>query len=495
LESFRNIGATELLPMLIQISVRVTRNKAKPYITSQRQERDGMIHIIQIFRLFAKLVPAKSILINGMKIELLGLWIRQILVWKQDPRAPSVFLFEEELIEILGLVKDLTFRSQVHDKETLLQLDRGIMQHLLISCLDMTDSMKSKIQEWITAVLWNFVIDPTTRQQLLFPCRDQTFLKPIIKGLLQILMHHSVSETSSVLSTNIKRNAVSAIGNIVSDPRCCKMYTNDNSDELSLYPTLMKLVTNDNDSIVRRRAMRTIRCLVWIWCGDTTCSVQHPTVPADFLIEIIARDIAVDDDNDLDMQIQAYQTIIALGDSISDDDWSRLEYALVRRVEMTTYPKLIATASRCLLECIKRSAWKWNSYSFSELFWQRLQMTASTSVSTHGDISYFFIELAKAEERARNRGDISASIPSVLTCTPVINSLTSLLSDTELCQDQSRENALNVVLTLLASEGNKKPLAENEGLLSGLVNLCLIQPNGKHKESIKGVILDLVPEI
>jgi hypothetical protein len=494
LESFRNVGATELLPMLIQVSARITRNKANRDITLQKQERDGMIHIVQLFRMFAKLIPAKSILINGMKVELLGLWIRQILEWKQHSMSPSLFLFEEEITEILGLVKDMTFRSQAHDKETLLQMDRGIMQQLLISCLINTDSLKSKVQEWITAILWYFVLDPNTRQQLLFPCGDQSFQKSIVNGLLRILMHHSSKDTASSSSTNIKRNAVSAIGNIVSDPRCYEMITKDNNNSLALFPTLMTLVKNDADSIVRRRAMRTIRCLVCISDGDAK-TVRHSNIPTDFLMNIIARDIAVDDDNDFDMQIQAYQTLIALGNSISADDWPRLENAIVKRVEMTAYPKLIAAASRCLAECIKRSAWRSTSCSFTELFWQKLEMTASTIDSTHGDISKLIIEVATAETESRRRGDLSASIPSVLTCTPVVNALTSILSGAELCQDQPKDTALKVLHTMLANEANKKPLAENEGLLSGLVNLCLVQPGGKFKESVKRVILDLVPEI
>jgi hypothetical protein len=493
LESFRNIAATELLPMLIQISGFVTRNNANHHRTLQRQERDGMIHIMHIFRIFAKLVPAKSILIDSMKTELLGHWIRQILVWKQDPKSPSVYLLEEELIEILGLVKDLTFRSQTLDKVTLLQLDSGIMQHLLISCLEITDSGNSKVQEWITAVLWNFVLDPTTREQLLIPNANQVFQNHIMKGLLQMLMHHSVKKRASPLSTKIRRNAVSAIGNIVSDPRCYEMFTKDDGNSLALCPTLMKLVKNDDDSIVRRRAMRTIRCLVCQSYGDTKHIAQRPSIPADFLIDMVARD--VDNDNDFDIQIQACLTVVALGSSISADEWPQLQCALVNRVAMTTYPKLIETASRCLVECIKRSAWRWTSNSFSEIFWQRLQMAASRSLTTHGDISALFIEVAKAEERARNRRDISATIPSILTCTPVINSLTTILSDARECQIQSKENALQVVLMLLENEANKKPLAENEGLLSGLVNLCLMQPTGKYKDSVKRVILDLVPEI
>jgi hypothetical protein len=38
-------------------------------------------------------------------------------------------------------------------------------------------------------------------------------------------------------------------------------------------------------------------------------------------------------------------------------------------------------------------------------------------------------------------------------------------------------------------------LPKHDRLLSGLVSLCLMQPDQKNKDSIKQVILQLVPEI
>ena len=76
-----------------------------------------------------------------------------------------------------------------------------------------------------------------------------------------------------------------------------------------------------------------------------------------------------------------------------------------------------------------------------------------------------------------------------------MNILTALISDSGPNSDETRNIALEVILILVQDDLNRKPLAENEGLLSGLVNLCLLQPDPKTKYLAKQVILDLVPEL
>jgi hypothetical protein len=62
-------------------------------------------------------------------------------------------------------------------------------------------------------------------------------------------------------------------------------------------------------------------------------------------------------------------------------------------------------------------------------------------------------------------------------------------------RENSRNEALDVVLLLAENDANKRPLAESEDLLSGLVNLCLLGPGPKKKQDAKRLILELVPEL
>ena len=76
-----------------------------------------------------------------------------------------------------------------------------------------------------------------------------------------------------------------------------------------------------------------------------------------------------------------------------------------------------------------------------------------------------------------------------------MKTLATLLSATGSELESSRNNALDVLLLLVKDEVNKRPLAESEDLLSGLVNLCLLQPEASTKKLAKQLILDLVPEL
>jgi hypothetical protein len=60
--------------------------------------------------------------------------------------------------------------------------------------------------------------------------------------------------------------------------------------------------------------------------------------------------------------------------------------------------------------------------------------------------------------------------------------------------ESSRRDALKIITLFMKSDGHKKRLAENEALLTALVNFCLIS-SGPLKDEAKQVILRLVPEL
>ena len=60
--------------------------------------------------------------------------------------------------------------------------------------------------------------------------------------------------------------------------------------------------------------------------------------------------------------------------------------------------------------------------------------------------------------------------------------------------ETSRQKAIAMIACLVQDDHHKKSLAENESLLSALVNFCLIT-SGPLKEDAKQAILMLVPEL
>ena len=84
---------------------------------------------------------------------------------------------------------------------------------------------------------------------------------------------------------------------------------------------------------------------------------------------------------------------------------------------------------------------------------------------------------------------------SIMTRTPIVNTLTAIVSSNHEKLATARMKALEVVVCLAETESNKHPLADNEHLLGGLVELCLMQPEGECKAKAKKVIIDLVPSL
>jgi hypothetical protein len=498
LRSFRHLGSTEILPLLEQL----WKEASHPDDAAGRRQSDGAdiegrttsrlaLSVLQLLRVFSKLTPAKAVLIRYNQATFLGNLLETVFSWVELQESSDAFS-SPVFWEALGFVRDLTFRVAPADKEMILHLEGAILVKMCHHCCTRIDDLHPRIQEWFTAVVWNLVLGPSICERLVSQGR-------VVEGLVRALMFHSAHDKNAGLSTKIKRNAISALGNIVADS-CNHTFLFRNAkiaNSLALLPRLVNLVNDDCDFVVRRRAMRTIRCLASSKDPKTKSAVQNENLPS-FLVEVIARNVSQDDENDYDMQIQACQTAISLSDILTSVDRSNLEKALVRRIETTTLTKLISACCQCLVECSTKSATSLaHELNFTEMFWTRLETAVSTCSESQGSISSLLVQMIK-QERLAARPHASSETehrPSLLIIPPVINSLTIMLSDPDPSRQASRKNALDAITLLVENQDNKRPLAENEGLLSSLVNMCLMQPDPTTKMAAKRVILDLVPEI
>jgi hypothetical protein len=483
--SFRSIGASELFPLLVQVWT-----TCLPILEGAVEAEAILRPLVQIFRVYAKLDIAKSFLIQYDQ----GRWLGKIIkIMEFHLKGTSGINSPQIVTELAGLIKDITFRSVASDKDALLRLEGGALRHILFSSCEGRFILTPKLSELITAIIWNFVLEKSTRNQLLYQEGRESFA--IIEFLVTLLFDNAgdVHGKRSATALKIKRNAISAIGNILSDPQNHTLLRrNENVErEHTILQVLVALVEQDSDSIVRRRAMRTIRCLASTENEQTKIIIEQEDMIS-FLVDTMARNISQDDDNDRDMQIQAFQTVTAMTKEMRDCDWPRLETAILQRIETTTDSKLILGACRCLVECVMKSPWKRGSSCFSDMFWKRLETTVSTCQDAHDSVAKLLLELAKLEGKVH----IAApGQPSSLTCTSVVKTIALILSAPASERENSRNEALNVVLLLAENDANKRPLAESEDLLSGLVNLCLLGPGPKKKQDAKRLILELVPEL
>lgn len=496
LRSFRHIGATELLPLLTQLWTNIMQNTAVPG-NRCREVDDGIVAIARLLRVFSKMVPAKSFLIKYLKGTFIGKTLRDVLLWIKKPSISVLSSSTEVLWEILGLLKDLTSRSRTDDKIVLLRLEEGILSQIISFCFENIRDFQPRFQEWCTSLTWNLVLDPPICQTLLskMTSANNKLGIVIVEGLLQALIQHSAHGKNSSLSLKIKRNAVSSLGNIFSDTmNHAVLFRNSCNPKLSaLIPQLACSVQQDFDPVVRRRAMRTLRCIAGSTVVEAKNLIQKGNLSS-FLIDIISRKRVQEDENDHDMLVQACQTIIALKESIVSAEWSQIQIALLQLLQNTTNTEVVPAAALCLSICVKQNHVDPNSSCFSVQFWNNIERCVSASETVHTDISELLIVLALIEKELGTTDARDHENVSVLTKTQVINALTTILLESQ-STEQTRNQALEVVKILSLNENNKRLLAGNDRLLSGLVTVCLMQPDSEIKDSAKKIILQLVPEI
>jgi hypothetical protein len=491
-ESFRQIGATDLVPVLVQIwKQQVTRD----------DNHDGfeaiLVPTLQVLRVFAKLdAHAKSFLIRYEEGALVASFWQMILAfYERGGQSQSSCESSPLYSELFSMMKDLTFRCHASDKKYLLKLHGGIMKRVLfVWCGLFISSTKSA--ETVTAIIWNLVLDPEICIDLLL-YNGETSL--VIPDLLRRLLCTKTKIQQP--TTKAKRNAISALGNLVSTPQNQLVLFPKEKQQpfFRIIPTLIQLVEEDPDSIIRRRSMRTLRCLASV---TTVSSIggKEQLFESDlvkFLVTTIARDGgSQDDENDRDTQMQACQTVGSLLEAFRATDWPRLETALLKRIETTTDAKLTLAACKCLLLCVTENPWRRGPSCFSDMFWKRIDTVVAVSNETHGCIAKLLLELAREEQTKCSSPTATAvsNRASTLVCVTVVNTLTSLLSELGPDFVESRDDALEVVLILKENESNKRPLAEHEGLLTALVNLCILE-SGPKKDLAKQAILELVPEL
>lgn len=473
-----------MFPILVHLSILSLSNMES--LDHQRMLESST----NVLRVYAKLDSAKSRMINYGH----GHWLERIFQFLfanlQKPETDRQVI----LFDCLGLIKDLTFRAGAGQKEALLQIGDGIFYHVLLIGAKTSQDEDGKFVEWFTAVIWNLALDKKSCSYLFRgDNNDSQLIFP--RALVKILETRNDDKAPSALSTKIKRNAISALGNMLSDnPFQNLLLRPERTDSsLKIFPILMKLVEQESDSIVRRRTMRTVRCLVAAY-GEGIGEYVSKEELVSFLIDSISLDGLQDDDNDRDMLLQACQAVHILTETgFVATAWPSLETALLERVENNTDAKLSIALYECLKACVMKSPWRRGSSCFSEMFWKRLESTAATCSESHIVIAELLLEMARLDSATKSGSP--GNRPSWLAQPAVVNSLSSVLTTSAPELEEARNKALDVVLLLMENDYNKRPLAENEVLLSALVELCLLQPGPKKKHLAKQVILDLVPEL
>ena len=273
-------------------------------------------------------------------------------------------------------------------------------------------------------------------------------------------------------------------------PAIIQFYSKTNVKIRSL---VLGVAREDSDPVIRRRAMRTVRSLACSMGVQSRKFVQENTLSSS-LVDILSQKEMYENQIDHDMLVQACQTVMALKESIEVESLIHIQTALVQRIEYTTDASIIPATIRCLYEFISTER-NCVSPCFSIKFWNNIERSVSINSKIHAAVSDLLMATAKLEKRLDLIESRNLNNPSILTKKPVVNAITTMLSESDTPQEYARNQSLEIVSILMENESDKRPLAENDKLLSGLVALCLLQPGLKTKDSAKNIFLQLVPEI
>jgi hypothetical protein len=445
IHSFRDIGYTELLPLLVQV-LNATELQSGPQI-------HVILQTLHLVRVFCKLDLAKHYLIHYH-----SLWNALVQLIRSFESVGDNLAekdADEVQLEVLGVVKDLTFRTTDEDKmavygvkglvPTLLHIGRKTSAH--------------RQREGVAAIWWNLAMPSNVG-------REMTNHSEVLTSLQGLMLPEDTVKT--------RRNAISSVGNLAT--------VADNHERLlshqdgNLIQCLMT-AAHDEDTDIRRRSMRTLRCLC---SGEAGHALRRQGNFCDFLASVAQHDL------DRDTRVQALECMayIAADKESLTEVGPGTTMALIRIIENSNESRLTTSACRSLSPCLSNS--DSTLVGLSAAFYSALAtaVAESSDADSHRNVANVLSRLAETDGFA----------DKVPTCA-LLNLLAALISQVGPDFDQSRTTAISAIKALAENDGNKRAMAEHEGLLTALVNYAMTTEESKKKDEAKVLILKLIPEL
>lgn len=353
------------------------------------------------------------------------------------------------------------------------------------------------------------------------------------------------------LNVGIMRNLSAAVGTMVmaacshSADQVADIHTI--LDQTWLVPTLLQTLLQLSDHPdgskfaihstfdVRRRCIRTIRCLSSTDWGYSMLQKQSATEAVSSnqtgeqptLGRVLVNTLRSKNDDDIDTRILACRTLCDLWSRCNTANFNdslnlivmgpSLETCLTQIIENAdenfdaeSSDKLVLAATLALTCCVTCSPWKRSVQCFTPALFEQMLAVLSERVDQsvyHVGFTDFFSKLVQvsattarmAESTTPTKTQIQG-ITSLLVSYPAVVEMMAILLAPMAAgpeYDSSRRTILNVLLVIVKdNDSNKKPMADDESLLTALVNVCLMTSNeGQLKDDAKQLILALVPEL
>ena len=432
-------------------------------------------HDVDIPRIVAQILQLWSSTKNAtINAELLRSGVvdrfRQAMAW-EIPSCHPVHAF------ILTTLKNLTLRATEGDN---IRMHTDLYDLVVRHAVDEHQTATNNDVERVLHILWNWAALPK--------------LAPLLASDRKLwhLLHWTASIPISADSIVLHRHAASVLGCVLasqslSAPMTPSSLLLQQQDWLSGY--LFTILELETDADLRRRCARLVRCLAGSEQGQALIQKGMPSEDSlTVLVQVVRnpRDAA-------DTRCQACQ---ALTKFLSGTrlDWASmgpcLETILTQTIEHTETPdKLVLLICEALLTCFSQSQWK-RGPNFPNGFLERLLSVLQENVldpKFHDTMSTLLLH--KIEHSVSSRSETTPFVNR-----HVLDMAALFLTPTGPEYVTSQSNAIHMISALLRDPNCKRPLADNERLLSSLVSFCLVT-RGPAKDEAKLIILQLVPEL
>lgn len=380
---------------------------------------------VSILRVFCKVGPAKSLMIRSI--------VGPLLTLLQIKHGEEGICYET-----LGAIKDLSFRTSGNDKESL-YFTPDLPETML------RIGLTPKAREYVAAIWWNLAMSPQVA---------------VAMGKNAPVMKHIKSCMLDESSSKIRRNAISAAGNLVTQTENVETFVNDET----MCGALRQVALQDSDPDCRRRAMRTIRCIM---------SVHPRPDMLDFFTRIATQDI------DRDTRVQSIESLSHL--RFEEKLAEPLTRSLIQIVEKSLDSKMTLLA--CTL--LPNGSAEMLASESTEDFWKSVGSAFDEDKQSWTQVSDLIRIVSNSQHKSK------------LVSEPVVKILASLLTETKETEadDSVAIEVLSTLEDLIKDNENRRLLAESDDLLSSLVSFALVANTAKQKDRAKCLLLSIVPEL
>lgn len=362
-------------------------------------------------------------------------------------------------LDAVATLKNITY--YVDDKRLQILNHPGLIDALIKLCTVHGDEMG---KEFASAVMRNLAMTPTTKVPMMkYSC------------LIDVLV-----ELTEDPDVKTRRNAVSAIGSLAIAVE--NSFTFVTHGEGIVVRTMKRLVETEEDSIIRRRAARALRCF---GRKETVDIIIDCRGIVDTLCNAAMRDTSVE------ARIEAIEALACYVSHANEMSpyYNRMLDAMVNIGNSSLPPSCIEALIKAFntLTCFDRHRKPMADHPGLLRTLSIIAMNQKKSSTCLEQVASAFYNISQ-DESAREQ----LSKPHIL---PLLVTIGSTACENDDDNALARSYANLAIVNAAIPESNRTQMAKENGLLNSLIQFASTSEDSEWKESVKATIIKLIPRL